>query len=287
MRVLIAGCGYVGTALGLRLAASGATVWGVRRDPSALPAPLIPVAADLSDERALTPLLPPALDAVVYTAAAGGFTDEAYRRAYVDGIRSLLGALVKGGHRPERILFTSSTGVYGQTDGRWVDEETPPDPVAFNGTRVLEGEELLRASPFRTVSLRLGGIYGPGRDSLMQRLRAGGVRCPAPPMWSNRIHRDDCAGALAHLLTLPDPAPVYVGVDREPADLCEIMTWLARRMGVEPPEPAEEGEEPGARGSGKRCSSARLVASGYPFAHPTYREGFAALLAADRSRGRP
>lgn len=274
-RTLIVGCGYVGTALGEELAARGHQVFGLRRDPSGLPASIHPVAANLLDGEELVARLPPDVDAVVYAASASGFSDAEYRAAYVDGPRNLIEALVRVGSRPSRVLFTSSTGVYGENEGRWVDEETPPEPTAFNGSRVLEGEELFRSGPFPAVSLRLGGIYGPGRASLVDRVRAG-VPCPEAPTWSNRIHRDDCAGALAHLLDLPDPAPVYLGVDREPADLCEVMGWLASRMGIDPPRPGGNGAR---RGRNRRCSSDRLVASGYTFRVPTYREGFAPLLA--------
>lgn len=213
---------------------------------------------------------------MVYSAGAGGYSDLHYRAAYVEGVENLLTVLTTLGEEPRRVLFTSSSGVWGEGEGEWVDESTPPSPDGFSGSRVLEGEELFRASPFPSVILRLGGIYGPGRDSLVRRVREGSARCPDGPAWSNRIHRDDCAGALLHLLDLPNPDPLYVGVDREPAELCAVMEWLARRLGVDPPP---RGGEPRSRGRNRRCSSARLVASGYRFLHPTFREGFEAILA--------
>ena len=280
-RVLIAGCGYVGTALGVELAARGDQVWGLRRDPSGLPPAIRPVRGDLLEQDNLVRVLPEAPDVVVYAASAGGFSDLAYRTAYVDGVRSFLRALVQAGAEPRRLLFTSSTGVYGRTDGEWVDEDTPPEPTAFNGSRVLEGEDLFLDGPFPSVVLRLGGIYGPGRTSLLQRVRQGGVTCPENPVWSNRIHRDDCAGALLHLIDLPEPDPVYIGVDREPADLCQIMTWLAGRVGA--PEPVREVGGSLGRGSNKRCSSDRLVGSGYRFRFPDFRSGFEAILEGEES----
>jgi nucleoside-diphosphate-sugar epimerase len=278
-RVLIAGCGYVGTALGLELAARGDEVWGIRRDPSGLPPAIRPLRGDLLEPDTLVRVLPDAPDVVVYAASAGGFSDHAYRSAYVDGVRSFLRALVQSGAAPRRVLFTSSTGVYGRTDGEWVDEDTPPEPTAFNGSRVLEGEDLFLDGPFPAVVLRLGGIYGPGRTSLLERVRQGGVTCPENPVWSNRIHRDDCAGALLHLIDLPEPDPVYIGVDREPADLCQVMTWLAGRVGA--PEPVREVGGSMGRGSNKRCSSDRLANSGYSFRFPDFRSGFEAILAGE------
>jgi len=276
-RVLIVGCGYVGTALGEELATRGDLVWGVRRNPGPLPPSILPIRADVLHTDSLVGLLPEAPDVVVYAASAGGFSDHEYRSAYVEGVRSLLKALVRMGAQPERLLFTSSTGVYGRSDGARVDEDTPPEPAAFNGSRVLEGEHLVLDGPFPGVVLRLGGIYGPGRASLVERVRSGQAVCPPTPVWSNRIHRDDCAGALRHLLDLPDPRSIYIGVDREPADLCTVMTWLADRLGV-PRPPTAVGVRAAARGSNKLCSSDRLVESGYSFRYPGYRQGFTALL---------
>jgi nucleoside-diphosphate-sugar epimerase len=136
-RVLIAGCGYVGTALGLRLSAVGHRVWGLRRHPGELPSPIEPLAADLADPSSLA-VLPRDLDWVVYAAAAGGFSDERYRAAYVDGPRHLLSALAATGIAPRRLVFTSSTGVYAQSGGEQVDETSPTEPTHFSGTRLLQ-----------------------------------------------------------------------------------------------------------------------------------------------------
>lgn len=282
MRVLVAGCGYVGTALGERLAAEGNEVFGLRRRPGELSPAISPVAADLSETRSLRETLPEGLDVVFYTASPGGSTDEAYELAYVAGPRNLLAALQQRGESPRRVVFTTSTGVYGQSGGEWVDETSPTEPERLSGRRLLEGERTVLGGPFPAVVLRLGGIYGPGRARAIDRAREAPPE-DEPPAYANRIHRDDCAGALRHLALLEDPEAVYLGVDHEPADRRVVAEWLAARL------PALAGEEvssetgPRARGpfrggSGKRCTNARLVASGYAFRYPTFREGFAALL---------
>ncbi|HEX2205681.1 MAG TPA: SDR family oxidoreductase [Longimicrobium sp.] len=278
MRVLVAGCGYVGSALAAGLAGEGHEVWGLKRDPSTLPPGVHPFAADLRDPTTLA-ALPPALDAVVYTATADRSDDEAYRAAYVEGPRALLDALVRQGQAPRRVLFTSSTSVYGQAGGEWVDEETPAEPSGFSGRRMLEGEGVFLGGPFSATVLRLGGIYGPGRSSLVEKVRSGEAECTPEPSWTNRIHRDDIAGALRHLIALESPAPVYLGVDREPADLCDIYRWLATRLGL-PAPPVRAGADDARRRSrsNKRCRGDRLAASGYAFRYPTFREGFAAIL---------
>ena len=274
--MLVAGCGYVGTALAIRLVEDGYTVWGLRRDVSRLPAGVLPVSADLDDPDTLQGL-PPDLDVVVYTAAADRSDPGAYRAAYVDGLQNLLDALVSGGQQPRRVLFTSSTAVYAQMQGEWVDEQSPTEAADFTGKIMLEGEGRVLSGPFPGTVLRLGGIYGPGRTRLVEQVRSGQAIC-TPAVYSNRIHRDDCAGALRHLMLLEQPEPIYLGVDRESAELCAIQGWLAEQLGAPPPQVKEEGTSRRRR-SNKRCSSERLVRSGYRFHFPTYREGFASLLA--------
>ena len=282
MRVLIAGCGDVGTALGLRLAAAGHEVWGLRRDPAGLPAALRPLAADLADPAGLA-ALPEGIQAVAYTAAAGASTPAAYEAAYVHGLENLLAALASAGAPVARVLFTSSTAVYGQAGGEWVDETSPAEPPGFAGRLLLQAERLLQDGPFPAVAVRLGGIYGPGRTRLLRQLLAGEVRLPAAPLYTNRIHRDDCAGLLAHLLALDAPEPLYLGVDHDPADLREVYRWLARKLGVPAPRAAAPGAGEAAaaarqRAGSKRCSNARLLAAGYRFLYPTYKEGYRPLV---------
>ncbi|HXU44425.1 MAG TPA: SDR family NAD(P)-dependent oxidoreductase, partial [Thermoanaerobaculia bacterium] len=190
----------------------------------------------------------------------------------------------KGGQRIERLLFVSSTGVYGDQQGGRVDEDTPAEPDRFSGRILLDGERLARSGPIPAIVLRLGGIYGPGRDRLVREVAEGRALRSAAPVITNRIHRDDAAGALAHLLALKDPEPLYLGVDREPADLGEVITWIARELGLPPPPVATADEARAGRLSrgSKRCSSDRLAASGYTFSYPTFREGYGAML---RARG--
>lgn len=276
-RVLIAGCGDVGNALGRLLLADGCTVWGLRRNVARLAEGLQPLALDLCDLRGAS--LPRDVNAVVFTAAADAGSDEAYRRAYVEAQQKLRAALGSAGAAPARWLFVSSTGVYAQAGGETVDEDSPTEPQRFNGRRLLEGEAFAAGAAPVASSVRFGGIYGPGRNRLIQTVRRGGACRADPPLYTNRIHRDDCAGVLRHLLRLPQPAPLYLGVDCEPAPQCEVMDWLAERLGVARPPRAATGDGP-TRAS-RRCSNARLLASGYEFLHASYRSGYAALLEAE------
>ena len=281
-RILIAGCGDVGTALGLMLCERGHEVFGARRSAGRLPAPLRPLAVDVTDRGAVERTIP-AVDVVVYAVAAGRRDEDAYRRAYVDGVSALLDVLEQRAKPPRRAFFVSSTSVYGERGGAWIDETSPLQPRGFSGESLAAGERRMLASPVPATIVRFAGIYGPGRGWLIERARAGADCAGDPPRFTNRIHRDDCAGALAHLIGCDEVDDVYIGVDDAPVEECEVMEWLAERLGAPAPRRTRAGAG-AAQGSGKRCSNARLRASGYRLRYPTYREGYAAVLAGEGTR---
>jgi nucleoside-diphosphate-sugar epimerase len=278
IRVLVVGCGYVGGRLAALLVDEGVDVWGAKRDPMGLPAGVRPVAVDVTVPASLA-ALPGTPDAVVYAVAPGARSPEAYRAAYVDGLRNTLAAL---GEDTRRLVLVSSTGVYGHDDGRWVDEETPPEPADPTARLILEGEGVALSGPTPGVVLRLGGIYGPGRTRTVRQVLSGAAPCLPPDVYGNRIHRDDAAAAVRHLLALADPAPVYLGVDLDPAPLRDVHSWIAEQGGVADPCDGHRAAGPESardrRGTNKRCSSRRLVDSGFTFKYPTYREGYRPLF---------
>ena len=288
MRVLIAGCGYVGSRLGTDLAAAGHKVWGLRRRTDALPAGIEGLAADLTEPDTLAQL-PPGLDHVVYATAADGSGEAAYRSAYLKGLGNLLKALETQESRPRRFFFVSSTGVYGQQEGEWVDETSPTEPSRESGKILLAAEHKALAGPFPATVVRLGGIYGPGRTRLLRLAGSGDATVREdPPAYTNRIHRDDAAGLIAHLIALDTAAPpagqgippaqIYLGVDRDPAPYHEVLDWLAERLGAARPR-RTEGDTGVRRGGNKRCSSDRLIAAGYRFRYPSFRDGYEEMIA--------
>ena len=279
-RCLIAGCGYVGEALGARLTSEGHTVFGLRRRMLRPPPGIVPVEADLAVPASLA-ALPDALDYVFYLASPGGAEDALYRSAYVDGQRHLYAALARSGQRPRRVLFASSTAVYGQRDGEWLTEDSPTRPADFRGRRLLEAEALLADTAFIPgIAVRFGGIYGPRRSSLIDSVRAGRAVIRPGVHFTNRIHRDDCVGALRHLMQLDAPEPLYLGVDCEPADEAAVLRWLAGVLGAPEPRAAGKHLPPRSeRRASKRCRNDRLLASGYRFSYPSFRDGYRAILA--------
>lgn len=278
--LLLVGCGDIGSRLARRMLAADWTVYGLRRDISRLPEGVLPVACDL--QQALCPPNWPVgeLDYLVYCVAASASGEAGYRAAYVDGLRHVLSWLAQTGQRPKRLLFVSSTSVYGQRDGEWVDETSATQPEGFSGRIMLEAEQLLLSSGLPASVLRLSGIYGPGREFLLNQVRQGYRVINHPPLYGNRIHADDAAGLLAFLLQADTRAVAlddcYIGVDDAPASLHEVVAWLRDQLAV-----SIWAEEATVRRSGsKRCSNARARALGWTPQYPSFREGYAALLAA-------
>lgn len=281
---LILGCGDIGTALGRQLIEAGHRVIGARRSPQSLEEVGIePLIMDLNDPEGLAAL--PDADIVVYIVSADRFDEQAYQLAYRDGLQAVLAELGGRKHAPRRVFFVSSTSVYAQQDGQEVDENSETQPSGFSGQLMREAERLLTAHPLPSSVVRFSGIYGPGRDRLIRQVREGRIAAATPPMFSNRIHRDDCAGVLGHLIDLAlNDKPLeelYLASDCEPAPLHEVMAWLAKRLKV---ESSEVIQSPLRRRSSKRCSNARLLESGYRFRYPTYREGYAQVLACDNQQ---
>ncbi|THJ67965.1 NAD-dependent epimerase/dehydratase family protein [Arthrobacter echini] len=282
MTVLIAGCGDLGTEVGLRMAARGERVIGWRRSPHHLPAGIEPVTADLTQQ---LPAIPQDTDVVVIATAAGERTEEAYRSAYVDATANVLDALERDGVRPRRVLFVSSTAVYGDFDGAWVTEESPAESASPTARQVRTAERvLLERLPAQGLVLRLAGIYGPGRTRLIDQVTDGTAVLPTEMQWTNRIHRDDAAAAIVHLVTSVDsPEQIYLGADEEPVDLGEVLQFIAREVGV--PDP-RRGETSATRGGARRVDSSLLRSTGFSFTYPTYRQGYRAVLAGKGVRHR-
>lgn len=281
--ILIAGCGDVGGALAERLRDAGHRVAGLRRRAGLLPAGIEPLAADLGEPATLALLGERRFDIVVVSSAAGRFDEDHYRRVYVEGLANLLDVLRGTPH----VLLASSTAVYHQCDGEWVDEDSPTEPHGFSGRILLQAEALLRErAAHRATVLRFGGIYGPGRERLLREVAAG-IGCAREPVrYTNRIHREDCAGILqflvGRLLRGETLAPLYLGVDSEPAPMWEVRHWIAAELGVALDD-AAGGAQGGRAPGSKRCSNRRLLEAGYVFRYPDFRAGYAPLIAALRT----
>lgn len=278
LSVLIAGCGDVGSRLASQLLVQGWQVHGLRRNVSRLPDGVIGVTGDLFSAQC-PPTWPSApLDYLVYCAAATEHDEAGYRAAYVEGLQHVLSWLKQHGQQPRRLLFVSSSSVYGQKDGEWVDETSATEASGYSGRLMLEAEQVALHSGIPASLVRLTGIYGPGREWLLTQVRQGYRVAVDPPLYGNRIHADDAAGLLAFLMQADQRGVAlddcYIGVDDAPAPLAEVVGWLREYLGV-----TEWAADASVRRAGsKRCSNARARALGWVPRYVSYREGYAAIL---------
>ena len=275
--LVIVGCGDLGIALGLRMLDLGWQVSGLRRDPAVLPEGFGRIAADLTNAER-PEQWPARVDYLVYCPAAGRRDAELYRRLYVEGLNNVVAWLKASRQKPRHLLQVSSTAVYGQSEGEWVTENSAALADSPTAPLLVEAEDVALRSGVPASVVRLAGIYGPGRTRLVEQVRKG-LHVPSrPEQYTNRIHRDDAAGLLAHLLMQADQgellAPCYIGVDDEPAPLHEVAQWLAEHLGV---SLLEEGPTANRLGS-KRCSNELARESGWEPQYPSYREGYASML---------
>jgi len=275
--VLIVGCGDLGARTGSHLRAEGWQVSGVRRSEGRLPAGFNGYPADYTEEGSLGFLAALEPDYLLVTLNPAEMTVEGYRRGFQGAMNNVLAGL--GAHRPRGILMVSSTRVFAERAGGWVDETSELERDDPRALAIIEAERSLLDSGHSACVVRFGGIYGAAGGRLLARIRRGELCAPEPVRYTNRIHRQDCGGFLAHLLLAMASGaslePVYIGVDDDPAPRFEVESWLAREIGVAARLGATAADSPGGH---KRCRNRLLHASGYRLLYPDYRSGYRAVL---------
>lgn len=272
-KILIVGAGDVGGRLACLLA-SQHEVYALRRQPEPLTGVHL-LAADVTQPATLTNL-PKDLDIVVFALSAGGGGEAGYRAVYLEGTRNVLNALNDQSLR--HVFWLSSTGVYGENQGEWVDESTRAQPTTATAAVLLAAERCVQDFRWPSSMVRLGGLYGPGRHRLLRWVESAKPMQVSPPSWSNRIHVADAAGFLAHLCARvfvgQTVLPLYLAVDDAPTPQAEVLTWLAAQLQL----PAPPALVDGAVSQGKRIGNQALRDSGYVLRYPSYREGYTQVL---------
>lgn len=275
-RVLIVGCGDIGRRLALSLPQESYDITGLRRTPPVDESFLRYQACDVTHSVQLGEVLKQDFSVIVISMTPSERSDAGYQRAYVQTCQNLADALQAQSLKPRLLIFVSSSAVYGQVDGSWVDERSPTEPEGFSGKRLLEAESIIQKSGFANTIVRFSGIYGPNRNRLIEQVRQ--KKASASTHITNRIHADDCAGSLAHIIELnrngQHVQPIYLATDSAPVAMIDVVTWLAQQMGVVDFLSDEAVNERG----NKRCSNQRLLDSGFVFRYPTFKEGYAAVL---------
>ena len=287
MRVLIVGCGYVGLPLGAELVKQGHEVFGVRRtnvaEAELKAAGIQPLVADITKPDELA-RLPGPFDWVVNCVSSTKGGVEEYRQVYLNGTRNLIEWL--SALPPKKFVYTSSTSVYGQTDGSPVKETSPVEPATETSKVLVEAEKLLlnaaQQKKFPAVILRVAGIYGPERGHLfLQYLKNEAKIEGKGERFINMIHRDDLVGVIIAALKNGRPGEIYNAVDDEPVAQINFFRWLSEALGKWMPPFTTETESAGRkRGlTNKKVQNRKLkMELGYQFKYPTFRQGYTAEI---------
>jgi nucleoside-diphosphate-sugar epimerase len=276
-KLLILGCGDIGLRLVKELPVHDYSVVGVRRSLIHHDFPHFRLMhLDLYQESVINQVLATEKpDVVLITMTPGERNDEGYRKAYVQICEALIENLRLLNQKPRLILFVSSTSVYAQDDGSWVDESSVTEPQTFSGKRLLEAENLLGNSGFPVCIVRFSGIYGPGRERLINQAKSGKISSSMG--FTNRIHADDCARVLVHLIEKQKTQSIdnlYLASDDTPVPMNEIQTWIAEQLGI---KNFLSGDVESER-SNKKISNQRLKKTGFEFLYSDYRAGYSSLL---------
>ncbi len=277
-RILIAGCGVIGVAVGDSLVNDGHEVYGLKRHPPTGNQGIKYIKADLASIEDLK-AIGTRFDLVIYILSPDDRSEGAYRRVFEYGLNNLIRVL--SGQTPSpRYLFISSTSVYGQRNGEWVDEQSPAQPERINGQIILQAERAVLAESRRNCIIRFSGIYGRGENYLLDAVTKNQEVQFEPPYYMNRIHWQDCVGVIhmiANMMISGDELkPIYLASDDDPAPRWDVFNFIAGKIGVKPPGKAVLSKD---AVQNKRCSNGLLKQMGFRFKYSSYQDGYGEIIA--------
>lgn len=220
----------------------------------------------------------PKLDYVIVSLTPDEFNLDAYQKTYVQGLQGILQALDK--QQLKKLFWVSSTGVYGQAEHQWVDEDSETVPNRFSGKALLQAEQLLQPLGDKACIVRFSGIYNSRRFRLLESLKAQTLSADiTKDYYTNRIHEVDCANVLAHLLNIAAQGEVlehcYLASDDMPVKYTVLVRWLAEQTGLALSD--QKNNKLRDIGS-KRCNNQRLKSTGFKFSYPSFQEGLKPLI---------
>lgn len=286
---LFIGFGDIARRCAEKLSARGEEVIGIARSRKDVPDGVTLLLGDIREAETIEQLRPQRWENVLVTLTPDGRTPEDYRATYFDAARALCALWQTAAAPPKRIVFISSTRVYGQSADEWVDEASDTSQADAQGQAICEAENVLLSSGLPITVLRLSGIYGPGRDFLIRQVREGRM---GDDHFTNRVHIDDVC-AVIDWLFCELPADQGLGLllasDSSPVRSRQIREWLAVKLGLAPNKTFEASEaleitgkmphnQTARRAGSKRCDNRKLLALGYVFKYPTYVEGYHQVL---------
>ncbi len=276
MSTLILGCGYLGRRVAALWRADGRRVFAVSRNATHLPADVEPIVCDIVRPDTLRAL--PEVETVLYAVGFDRGSGATMRAVYVDGLANVLAHLPK----PKRFIYVSSSSVYGQSDGGWIDECAATDPIEESGRIVLAAEAVLRERMPDAIVLRFAGIYGPGRLLRRQSIEKGEPIVGAADKWLNLIHVEDGAQVVLNAEQHGEPGRVYNVCDDHPVRRRLFYATMARVLGAPEPRfvpPSPDQPTPPHEKGNRRLNNRRMKAELHAaLRYPDYDGGLRASV---------
>ena len=283
-KLLIIGCGKLGQRIGDNLSELPIEITGIKRKLPNTPASFKIITLDIFSDKFLDNVKSIKPDYLIYCVSSDEQTAESYQKNYVEGLKTTLDALNQLNDF-QHLIFISSTRVYGQISNSFLSESTPPEPNDFRGKILLEAERCLNKKlSFKTTVLRLSGIYGDNRQSLL-RVASDLNKWPPKDRWTNRIHEDDATSFIAflftQLITNKKIEDLYLLTDSHPVSLYEVLKWIRLELKLSLENlPIPNGI------NGKKLRSDILPMLKFSLKHSDYKSGYHQMItSSDKTNG--
>lgn len=278
MKRLVIGCGFLGLPLALRWQNQGDSVFATTRNKQRSlefsDIGLHPLILDTTDPVSLEQLQQQSFDTVVVAVGMDRSRYDSVHHVYVGGLENVLKNLSED---IGQLIYVSSTGVYGDFGGEWVDESSPTDPQRDGGKACLEAEQLLQSSRFsdRATVLRMSGLYGNERVPTKSAVESKQWNKLSATGYLNLIHVDDAVSAVCIAADQNLVGETFLVSDSNPTLRREYYQFLADKFELGPIPWANVAPDPNSRGSSsKRISNRKfLEQTGLELKHPDFRSG--------------
>jgi len=261
MKILIIGCGDIGTAVAYKLIEKGYVVSALKRNPPLKEDGVSYIKADILDKVSLQGIEKD-FEKILYILSPDSRSEEDYKKVFDEGLENVLG------HFSENVFtFISSSVVHQQTAGEWVDEESIMIATNMRSEVLQKAEEKVLSHNLENSIIRFSGIYGRGGNHLLKKLKNGEAMQYSPPYFTNLIHKEDCVGVIVFIMTGQFEERVFIASDRNPMPLYDVACLVAKEHNLPLPKKnilASDAKQ------NKRLSSERLVKLGYQFIYPSY-----------------
>jgi nucleoside-diphosphate-sugar epimerase len=261
-RILIVGCGDLGVRLAKNLSGQNIEIFAIKRNTQSLPTFIKPIAWDVTaDEKIQIPHL---FDSIFFSVAPSDHSEESYRKTYLKGFQNISHLIQDSA----QVFFISSTGVYSQNNGEWVNEESETKPTKYSGKILLETERWIEKNIPQTTIVRFSGLYSKERNSTVEKIKNNQFGKIPMNKISNRIHLEDAARILVFLYQKKKKQAIYIGTDSHPTLYCDIVDWYCKKNKIDFTKPILQKIE------NKKISNKKIISEGFSFLYPSYQEGF-------------